>query len=112
MASLTSCVLRRDTKRRDSVAGLLRADTCSVSILRRVSTNHTKTDTSGPQRTRTTRWGQLDLALVELARLDREITSFLPMVRDAADREHLRSLEACRDALYRLVARHLDVAQA
>lgn len=52
------------------------------------------------------------MALVELARMDREITSFLPRVRDTADREHLRSLEACRDALYRLVARHLDVAQA
>ncbi|MBN8611119.1 MAG: hypothetical protein J0L92_11070 [Deltaproteobacteria bacterium] len=75
-------------------------------------TNHTKTETSDSRLTRTARWGQLDLALVELARMDREITSFLPRVRDTADREHLRSLEACRDALYRLVARHLDVAQA
>lgn len=45
---------------------------------------------------------QLRLALIELARLEREIDQLTPRVRDRADHELLRSLRACRAALLRM----------
>jgi hypothetical protein len=49
---------------------------------------------------------------MELARMNREIAAFQPTVRDDDDRDHLASLEACRAALVRLVARELEIADA
>lgn len=67
---------------------------------------------SSTEGSRPKRWGQVDLALVELGRMNREIASFRPTVRDEHDREHLASLEACRAALLRLVAREIQIADA
>lgn len=61
---------------------------------------------------KTLRWGQVDLALVELALLTREIEEVIPRVKDERDRDQLRSLESCRAALLRLVARELEVIDA
>jgi hypothetical protein len=45
---------------------------------------------------------QLRLALVELARIDREIAALEPRAREPLDLELLRSLRACRLALLRM----------
>ncbi|GAB4210762.1 MAG: hypothetical protein OHK0013_31800 [Sandaracinaceae bacterium] len=51
---------------------------------------------------------QLDLALIELARMSREIDALRARARDESDRVHLASLEAVRHALVTMVQR-LDV---
>jgi hypothetical protein len=86
---------------------MLRTTRSTAAIFGRVSTNESspQSETAEPKR-----WGQVDLALVELARMNREIATFRPTVRDDDDREHLASLEACRAALLRLVARELQIA--
>jgi hypothetical protein len=79
--------------------------------LPRVSTNESDQG-SRSEGVKVKRWGQVDLALMELARMNREIAAFQPTVRDDDDRDHLASLEACRAALVRLVARELEIADA
>jgi hypothetical protein len=48
---------------------------------------------------------QARLALVELARLERQIRALEPRVRDDHDREQLGALRACRLALLGLIAK-------
>lgn len=88
---------------------MLRADTRRLGILLGVNNAKMGTSTEG---VRVKRWDQVDLALIELTRMDREIRTFRPTVRDAIDQEHLQSLEACRASLLRLVARELEIADA
>lgn len=45
---------------------------------------------------------QLRLALIELARIEREFEELVPRVRDAHDRDLLRSLRGCRESLLRM----------
>jgi hypothetical protein len=53
-----------------------------------------------PQKSRST--DQLRLALIELARIEREIDSLTPRAKDLTDLELLRSLRACRATLLRM----------
>jgi hypothetical protein len=53
---------------------------------------------------------QLRLALIELARIDREIAAFEPHAREPLDFELLRSLRACRVALLRMAGVRLASA--
>ena len=53
---------------------------------------------------------QLRLALIELARIDREIAALEPRAREPLDFELLRSLRACRVALLRMAGVRLASA--
>lgn len=51
---------------------------------------------------------QLILALIELARLERQIASQRARAAHEQDRAHLRALEDCRAALLRIATGRLD----
>lgn len=61
-----------------------------------------------PREERTTE--QLRLALIELARVDREIDALILRARDRTDLELLRALRACRAALLRVAGVRSDLA--
>jgi hypothetical protein len=61
-------------------------------------------DAETPERTTT----QLILALMELARMERQIRELRARVDDEADRAQLRALEECRDTLLRIATRVIE----
>ena len=52
---------------------------------------------------------QLDLALVELARMTHEIEALRACALDDADHSHIASLEAVQRALVRMVVERLEI---
>jgi len=86
------------------------ASSLAAAVHLPVVMTHTSKVTQNADELRPRRWERTDLALVELARMQREIVGFRATARDASDHAHLESLEACRAALFRLVARELGLA--